>query len=52
MTNKEIFMKLLLEDGNEDLNEKCLISNELLDTNYITLVCNHKFNSNSYKHPI
>ena len=44
MTNKEIFMKLLLEDGNEDLNEKCLISNELVYTNYITLVCNHKFN--------
>jgi hypothetical protein len=47
MSNKEIFMKLLLEDdenGREDIKERCLISNEILDSNFITLECNHKFN--------
>jgi len=51
MTNKEVFMKFLIDtnDTNEtnetnDTKEKCLISNELLDNNSITLQCNHKFN--------
>ena len=48
MNNKEIFMKMLLENDNikedEEPKERCLISNEILDINYITLQCNHKFN--------
>ena len=48
MNSKEVFMKLLLEedddDGNEVFKEKCLISNELLDSNFVTLDCSHKFN--------
>jgi hypothetical protein len=61
MNNKELFMKLLMENTNvntdtntntntdtdTDTNankERCLISDELLDNNYITLMCNHKFN--------
>jgi hypothetical protein len=60
MSNKEMFMKLLNEDiiededqdedqdedkdGDKELKERCLISGEVLDNNYITLQCNHKFN--------
>jgi hypothetical protein len=54
MSNKEMFMKLLSEDiiedqdedkdGDKELKERCLISGEVLDNNYITLQCNHKFN--------
>jgi hypothetical protein len=48
MTNKEIFMKLLMDSEDENQNnntkERCLISNEILDNNAITLICNHKFN--------
>ena len=48
MSNKEIFMKLLLSqdiiEDEDELKERCLISNELLDNNFIRLVCNHKFN--------
>jgi hypothetical protein len=46
MNNKELFMKLLLEDDekSETLKETCLISNEALGANFITLQCNHKFN--------
>ena len=42
-------MKMLEESYNEpnDNSEKCLISNEPLEDNYIKLECNHKFN---YKH--
>jgi len=45
MNNKDIFLNYLndLNENNEN-NEKCLISNELLIANYITLECNHKFN--------
>lgn len=31
-------------DKCDNIKEKCLISNELLETNYITLKCRHKFN--------
>ena len=45
MTNKELFMQFLNENESNDNNkERCLISNELLENNAITLVCNHKFN--------
>ena len=54
MSNKEIFLNYLNENTentettenteNTENTEKCLISNELLQTNYITLECNHKFN--------
>ena len=45
MNSKDIFLNYLNEtnETNEN-NEKCLISNELLIVNYITLECNHKFN--------
>jgi hypothetical protein len=45
MNNKDIFLNYLNENNeNNENNEKCLISNELLIANYITLECNHKFN--------
>jgi len=45
MNNKDIFLNYLSENvENYETNEKCLISNELLVVNYITLECNHKFN--------
>jgi len=60
MTSKELFMQFLNESDNESVSdnernskndnnerknkERCLISNELLDNNAITLICNHKFN--------
>lgn len=46
MNKKEVFLNLLLEKEDKSNNEKerCLISNELLITNHITLKCNHKFN--------
>lgn len=45
MNTKDLFLNYLNEtsETNEN-NEKCLISNELLSVNYITLECNHKFN--------
>jgi hypothetical protein len=45
MNNKEIFLNYLntCTDCNET-SKKCLISNESLACNYITLECNHKFN--------
>jgi len=45
--NNKIFLNYLNENNlneNNSNNEKCLISNELLVANYITLECNHKFN--------
>ena len=36
-------LKSLCEDEDETKN-KCLISNTDLETNYIKLLCNHKFN--------
>lgn len=48
MNSKDLFLNYLNEnnESNEsnESNEKCLISNELLSVNYITLECNHKFN--------
>ena len=47
MDNKALFMKYLMDNTNNTNNEnkeRCLISDELLDANYITLMCNHKFN--------
>ena len=60
MNNKELFMKYLMDNTNTNANtntntnntnntntstnERCLISDEVLDNNYITLMCNHKFN--------
>ncbi len=48
MNSKDIFLNYLNETNetneNNENNEKCLISNELLTVNYITLECNHKFN--------
>jgi hypothetical protein len=51
MNSKDIFLNYLNETNetnetneNNENNEKCLISNELLIVNYITLECNHKFN--------
>ena len=46
--NEEL-MKMLNDndDENEDFDNKCLISGEELEDNFITLECNHKFN---YKH--
>jgi len=48
MNNKEMFLNYLndLNTCNDlnDKSEKCLISNESLVCNYITLECNHKFN--------
>jgi len=45
MNSKDIFLNYLSENGeNGEIGEKCLISNELLVANYITLECNHKFN--------
>ena len=57
MTSKELFMQFLNENecesnnmsNNDSINERkskerCLISNELLENNAITLACNHKFN--------
>jgi hypothetical protein len=45
MNTKDIFLNYLSENNeNNENNEKCLISNELLVSNYITLECNHKFN--------
>ena len=52
--NKDIFLNYLNNNENENESEnkneneseseRCLISNELLVCNYITLECNHKFN--------
>ena len=43
--NNEIFLNYLNENNNNNgTNDKCLISNESLLPNYITLECNHKFN--------
>lgn len=43
--NKTIFLNYLNEKvDTPESSEKCLISNELLTCNYITLECNHKFN--------
>lgn len=43
--SKDIFLKYLNEKVDTlESNTKCLISNELLTTNFITLECNHKFN--------
>ena len=45
MNTKDIFLNYLSENVETNENtEKCLISNELLVYNYITLECNHKFN--------
>jgi hypothetical protein len=45
MNSKDIFLNYLNETNEtNETNEKCLISNELLIVNYITLECNHKFN--------
>lgn len=45
MNSKDIFLNYLNENGENGENaEKCLISNELLVSNSITLDCNHKFN--------
>ena len=45
MNTKDIFLNYLSENGeNGENGEKCLISNELLVSNAITLECNHKFN--------
>ncbi len=47
MNTKDIFLNYLSENVETNENtEKCLISNELLVYNYITLECNHKFNYN------
>lgn len=45
MNSKDLFLNYLNEtsESNES-NEKCLISNDLLSVNYITLEYNHKFN--------
>ena len=43
--NKTLFLNYLNEKVDTlESSEKCLISNELLTCNYITLECNHKFN--------
>jgi hypothetical protein len=45
MNSKDLFLNYLNENNEtNETNEKCLISNELLIANYITLECNHKFN--------
>ena len=45
MNNKEMFLTYLNDcSDSNSMGEKCLISNELLVSNYITLECNHKFN--------
>jgi hypothetical protein len=45
MNTKDIFLNYLSENTeNTENTEKCLISNEVLVPNYITLECNHKFN--------
>jgi hypothetical protein len=45
MNNKDIFLNYLNKiDEIGENNEKCLISNEALISNAITLECNHKFN--------
>ncbi len=45
MNNKDIFLNYLNKiDEIDENNEKCLISNEALVPNAITLECNHKFN--------
>ena len=38
------FYSLLYSESYENNDEKCLISQESLEPNYITLECNHKFN--------
>ena len=40
----ELYKSLDLNDNDDDDNNKCLITNELLKDRYITLNCNHKFN--------
>jgi len=45
MNSKDIFLNYLSENSETAENtEKCLISNEILQPNAITLECNHKFN--------
>lgn len=45
MNTKDLFLNYLNETSEtSETDEKCLISNELLSVNYITLECNHKFN--------
>lgn len=45
MNNTQVFLNYLNEDNESyESNEKCLISDELLQNNYITLECKHKFN--------
>lgn len=46
MNENLLLFNELLENDNEDVssNEKCLISNEDLKSNYITLDCGHKYN--------
>ena len=45
MSNIQVFLNYLNEDNESyESNEKCLISDELLQNNYITLECKHKFN--------
>ena len=45
MNTKDIFLNYLSENTeNTENTEKCLISNEVLQPNAITLECNHKFN--------
>ena len=55
MNNKELFLNYLNSEENEekeindvtlvnDKKDKCLICDEQLQNNYITLDCNHKFN--------
>jgi len=39
----EGLLKLLCSENNHN-NETCLITDEILETDYITLSCNHKFN--------
>jgi len=43
MDLKDIF-NTVLEKDDIDLNNRCLISQEVLDENYIKLSCNHSFN--------
>ncbi len=45
--NEELLKLLQNEEEEEECDDRCLISNDKLEDNHITLECNHKFN---YKH--
>ena len=49
MNKIDLFNQLLIEGifENEIVEETCLISDDLLEDNYITLNCGHKFNYDS-----